>query len=60
MCTERIVGPAERFIYRVCGIDPERGMTWRTYAVAMMLFNSLGLLMVWRPKQIETGSGRCP
>jgi K+-transporting ATPase ATPase A chain len=53
MWLDRVFGPVERLIYRVCGIDPERGMTWKTYAVAMMLFNLLGLLAVYGLQRLQ-------
>ncbi|CAG1000396.1 partial Potassium-transporting ATPase potassium-binding subunit, partial [Anaerolineae bacterium] len=36
---DRILGPIERLIYRVSGILPEVEMNWKTYAVAMLIFN---------------------
>jgi K+-transporting ATPase ATPase A chain len=39
--------PIERLIYRLCGINPEEEMTWKTYAFAMMAFNIIGLLTVY-------------
>ena len=36
------LAPVERFIYRLCGVKPAEGMTWKTYAWAMLLFNVLG------------------
>jgi K+-transporting ATPase ATPase A chain len=39
--------PIERAIYRLCGINPEEEMTWKTYAFAMMSFNIIGLLAVY-------------
>ena len=47
---DRVLGPVERLIYRLCGVRadrPEAEMTWKTYAVAMLLFNLLGLLVVY-------------
>ena len=43
----RIFGPVEQWIYRLAGISPEQEMSWKTYAVAMLLFNLLGLLAVY-------------
>jgi K+-transporting ATPase ATPase A chain len=30
-----IVGPVERFIYRIAGLHPDEEMEWKTYALAM-------------------------
>jgi potassium-transporting ATPase potassium-binding subunit len=50
---DRVFGPTERFCYRVAGVDPEQGMTWRTYAVAMLLFNLIGLLAVYLLQRVQ-------
>ncbi len=42
-----ILGPVERFIYRASGVDSKTEMNWKTYAVAMLLFNAIGLLAVY-------------
>ncbi|MGA1980593.1 MAG: potassium-transporting ATPase subunit KdpA [Sedimentisphaerales bacterium] len=39
--------PIEKLIYRLCSINPEEEMTWKTYAFAMMAFNIIGLLTVY-------------
>lgn len=44
---DRVLGPVERFIYRISGVKPEEDMNWKTYAIAVMLFNVLGLLAVY-------------
>ena len=36
----RVVGPVERLIYRIVGVRADEEMDWKTYAVAMLLFNS--------------------
>src|SRR5512132_3356055 len=44
---DRVLGPVERFIYRLSGVKPEEEMNWKTYAIAAMVFNFLGLLVVY-------------
>jgi len=36
-----VLGPVERGIYRLAGIDPAAEQGWRRYAVHMLLFNAL-------------------
>ena len=43
----RFGGRAERGIYRLCGISSTEDMGWKRYALAMLLFNVLGLLAVY-------------
>src|SRR5689334_16075204 len=44
---DRVLGPVERLIYRVCGISQKEEMTWKHYAGAALVFNLLGLLAVY-------------
>ena len=37
----------EKWIYRLGSVKSEEGMSWKTYAAAMMLFNILGILVVY-------------
>ena len=40
-------GPVERVIYRLSGIRPQEEMTWQTYATTTLVFNALGLIVVY-------------
>ncbi|MEO6689911.1 MAG: potassium-transporting ATPase subunit KdpA [Dokdonella sp.] len=43
----RLGAPLERGLYRVAGIKPDEDMSWKRYAFAMLVFNVLGLLVVY-------------
>ena len=43
----------ERGIYRLCGIDESRGMGWREYAIALLVFNFLGVLAVYALQRLQ-------
>lgn len=48
---KKILGPMERLIYRLIGVDPTAEMNWKRYGVAMLLFSmvsSLGLYLIQR------------
>ncbi len=45
--------PVERFLYRLSGIDPQAEMTWKTYAVAMLVLNVLGLMVVYLLQRLQ-------
>jgi K+-transporting ATPase ATPase A chain len=47
------LAPVERLIYRVSGIKPETGMSWKEYAIAMMLFNIIGIGMVYALQRLQ-------
>jgi potassium-transporting ATPase potassium-binding subunit len=38
----RALGPIERGIYKLSGIDPAQEMSWKAYAIAMFVFNIVG------------------
>jgi K+-transporting ATPase ATPase A chain len=40
-----VLGPVERLIYRLSGVDASREMTWVGYAGALLAFNLLGCLL---------------
>jgi K+-transporting ATPase ATPase A chain len=42
-----LLAPVERFTYRLAGVKAEQEMTWNVYALAVLLFNGLGLLVVY-------------
>ncbi len=35
------MNPVERFIYRICGIDPTKSMNWKEFLKAMLTINLL-------------------
>ena len=49
----RIGRPLERLIYRLCGTDPSREMTWSHYAIALLAFNVLGALIVYVLQRLQ-------
>ncbi len=49
----RAGAPLERLIYRLCGIDPAASMGWKQYAVALVLFNGLGALLVYALQRLQ-------
>ena len=43
----------ERFLYRLFGVNPETEMNWKQYALAMLLFNLVGLLAVYALQRLQ-------
>jgi K+-transporting ATPase ATPase A chain len=43
----RWLGGLERLIYRLCGIGADQAMGWKSYAIALMLFNGIGTFVVY-------------
>jgi K+-transporting ATPase ATPase A chain len=50
---DRVLGPLERLIYRLCGVRSDEEMGWKTYAMAMLLFNLAGLLVVYALQRLQ-------
>lgn len=44
---EVLLAPVERLVYRAARIDPEQEMSWKTYALAVLVFNLLGILLLY-------------
>ncbi|MFH0809282.1 MAG: potassium-transporting ATPase subunit KdpA [Pseudomonadota bacterium] len=42
-----LLGPLERLVYRLAGIEAEAGMDWKCYAKTLLAFNLLGALTVY-------------
>jgi K+-transporting ATPase ATPase A chain len=49
----RIFSPMERLIYRLCRINPAEDMTWKTYAVGMLLFNAAGMFVLYALQRVQ-------
>jgi K+-transporting ATPase ATPase A chain len=43
---DRLAGPLERGLYRLAGITAGDRMDWKAYALAVLLFNALGILLL--------------
>lgn len=50
---DRVLGSFERLIYRVCGVRSDEEMNWKTYTLAMLLFNFTGLLVVYALQRLQ-------
>jgi K+-transporting ATPase ATPase A chain len=50
---QRILGPLERLIYRMGGIDPAEEMGWQTYAATMLIFNAAGVLFLYLLQRVQ-------
>ncbi|NUB21380.1 potassium-transporting ATPase subunit KdpA [Azospirillum formosense] len=48
-----LLGPVERGLYRLAGVDARTEQHWVTYAVAMLLFNVAGLLLLYALQRLQ-------
>jgi potassium-transporting ATPase potassium-binding subunit len=43
----RLLGPVERLLFRLCGVDPDREQDWKEYAVSVLVFSAMGVLVTY-------------
>ena len=48
-----VLKPVEKLIYRVCGIHPATEMTWWEYAISMLLFSMVGMLLLYAIERLQ-------
>ena len=48
-----VLGPLERLIYRLTKISPDEEMDWKANAVALLIFNFVGLIVVYVVQRIQ-------
>jgi K+-transporting ATPase ATPase A chain len=49
----RFGAPVERVLYRIAGVRADEDMSWKRYALAMLVFNVLGLLVVYLLQRVQ-------
>jgi K+-transporting ATPase ATPase A chain len=50
---DRFFNPIERFIYRVCGIDHKREQRWNVYALALVAFSLVSMLLLYALQRLQ-------
>jgi K+-transporting ATPase ATPase A chain len=50
---QRKLAPAERWLYRLCGIDPDEDMNWRQYAMAVLWFSGIGFVFLYFMQRLQ-------
>ena len=48
-----VLGPVERGIYRLCGVDEKSEQHWVTYTVAMLLFSLVSFVVVYGLQRLQ-------
>ncbi|HJU28711.1 MAG TPA: potassium-transporting ATPase subunit KdpA, partial [Candidatus Binataceae bacterium] len=48
-----VLRPVERAIYKVCGVHPGTEQNWVEYAVAMLLFSAVGMLLLYGMERLQ-------
>ena len=48
-----VLVPAEKLLYRLGGVGPLRDQSWRQYAAAMLVFNAVGLVVLYAMQRLQ-------
>lgn len=50
---DRVLSPIERFLYKISGTNPDEGMDWKVYALAVIVFSLLSGLVVYVLQRVQ-------
>ena len=50
---DRVIGPVERFIYRICCIQKEEEMSWQTYGISVIVFSFAGIAILYLLQRLQ-------
>jgi K+-transporting ATPase ATPase A chain len=50
---DRALRPVERLLYRLTGVDERHEMRWTEYAVAMLLFSAVSMLVLYVQQRVQ-------
>lgn len=51
--SDPVLGPVERLVYRLGGVDPRKEQDWKAYASSMLVFSVLGILGVYAFERLQ-------
>jgi K+-transporting ATPase ATPase A chain len=52
---QRVLSPVERLLYRLAGVRTDHDMSWKAYAGAVLVFNVLGILVLYGLQRLQGG-----
>jgi K+-transporting ATPase ATPase A chain len=50
-----VVAPIEKSVYRIAGISADSEMTWKVYAICVLLFNLVGFIFLYLILRLQNG-----
>ena len=50
---DRVFGPVERLIYRVCGVDEKSEQRWQTYALSLLAFSFVSVVVLYAQIRLQ-------
>ena len=48
-----VLRPVERLVYRLTGVDEDHEMRWTEYAIAMLLFSGVSMLLLYLIQRVQ-------
>src|SRR5215813_2882401 len=49
----RFLGPIERLIYKLCGVDSKEQQDWKQYTIALLVFSAVTLLVTYGIERLQ-------
>ena len=49
-----VLGPIERAIYKLSGVEADKEMHWTAYAIAMLLFSAVSMLVLYLIERVQS------
>jgi K+-transporting ATPase ATPase A chain len=50
---DRVLRPVEKLLYRLYGVDPQKEMGWKRYAIAVLIFNAVGFVFLYLLQRLQ-------
>jgi K+-transporting ATPase ATPase A chain len=50
---QRLLGPVERFLYKISGVRADEEMSWKRYTAALLLFILFGYFVVYALQRLQ-------
>ena len=48
-----VLGPIERLLYRLTGVEADKEMRWTEYGIAMLLFSLVSMLILYLIERVQ-------
>ena len=49
----RLLGPIERLLYKLCGVNPKVQQDWKQYTLSMLIFSAITLLVTYGIERLQ-------
>jgi len=50
---DRVLDPVEQLLYRTCRVDPDREQRWNVYALSLLAFSAVGILLLYLMQRLQ-------